>query len=185
MKRLVVTFLGGFALSLVGWVPAHGATSVVIDGGYKYTVVRPASETRCPSGGGNECGTFQLTGLGPADYVYVYGPTFEPTGELGCFYVDGTFTITLESDASTVSGPLNGIFCAPGNSGPRQQGRPSYGNPQGENDTIAFSGGTGQFAGLCGTVAFSEFDAGAYLVGSVHGVLSQRWVSAPVVSPES
>ena len=112
-----------------------------------------------------------MVGLGPADYVYMYGPTFEPTGEKGCFYVDGTFTIRLQSDGSTVSGPSAGVFCRPGDSG-NQRGTPSYGNPQSETDTIEFSGGTGQFAGLHGTVAFSEVDAGAYFAGSLKGTLT-------------
>jgi hypothetical protein len=172
MKRLLAMLLALAAATLCGAVSAQAATSITIDGSYNYTVVRPDSGSRCPSGLGNECGVFQLAVLGPADYVYVYGPTFDPTGKLGCFYVDGTFTITLQSDGSSVSGPSSGVFCAPGYSGPSQQGKPSYGNAQSENDTIRFSGGTGQFAGLQGTVAFSEFTAGAYLIGSVKGVLS-------------
>ena len=30
---------------------------------------------------------------------------------------DGTFTLTLQSDGSTTSGPLTGVFCNPGYSG--------------------------------------------------------------------
>jgi hypothetical protein len=172
MRRVLGGVLIGAATSLVAWVPAQAAVSVVLDGSYAYAITKPAwTGTRCPAGTADECGVFNMVGLGLADYAYVYGPTFEPTGKKGCFYVDGTFTITLQSDGSTVSGPLTGIFCGPGNSH-AQAGTPSYGNPQGENDTIAFSGGTGQFSGLSGTVAFSEFDAGAYFEGSLKGTLS-------------
>jgi hypothetical protein len=77
----------------------------------------------------------------------------------------------LQSDGSTVSGTSAGVFCRSGDSG-NQRGTPSYGNPQSETDTIEFSGGTGQFAGLQGTVAFSEFTAGSYFEGSLKGTLS-------------
>jgi hypothetical protein len=172
MKRFLALAIGVGAAALAFAPSAQATSTVSIDGSYKVIVVRPESGTRCPSGLGNECGVFQLTGLGAADYVYVYGPTFDPTGTRGCFYVDGTFTITLRSDGSSISGPSSGVFCAPGVSGPSQQGKPSYGNPQNEHDTILFSAGSGQFAGLHGAVDFSEADAGAYLVGSVRGVLS-------------
>jgi hypothetical protein len=172
MKRLLAMLLALAAATLCGAVSAQAATSITIDGSYNYTVVRPDSGSRCPSGLGNECGVFQLAVLGPADYVYVYGSAFEPTGNRGCFYIDGTFTITLQSDGSSVSGLLSGVFCAPGNSGPSQEGKPSFGNSQSENDTILFSGGTGQFTGLQGTVSFSEFTAGARLTGILEGTLT-------------
>ena len=86
-------------------------------------------------------------------------------------YIDGTFTITLQSDGSTVSGPLTGVFCGPGNSH-AQSGTPSFGNPRGETDAIRFSGGTGQFAGLQGTVAYSQQEAGAHAAATLRGTLS-------------
>ena len=170
MKRVLRVVVIGTAAAMFAWAPAVAATSVVIDGSFKTTEIRPQFTGRCPSGAGDECGVFTLVGLGPADYVYVYGPTFEPTGKKGCFNIDGTFTITLQADGSTVSGPLTGIFCGPGNSH-AQAGTPSYGNPRGENDSISFSAGTGQFAGLHGTVAYSEQEAGAHAEASLEGTL--------------
>jgi hypothetical protein len=159
------------AASFLGPAPAAASTSVQIDGSYFVTIVKPDwTGARCSSGAGDECGVMQFVGLGPADYVYVYGPTFEPTGKKGCFDIDGTFTITLHSDGSTISGPLTGVFCGPGGSH-AQAGTPSYGNPQGENDTIDFADGTGQFAGLHGTAAFSERTAGAWFAGTLTGSL--------------
>jgi hypothetical protein len=60
----------------------------------------------CPSlpPGSAECGTIDLVSLGTADWTYVFGPEFEPDGR--CFDVDGTLTLTLLSDGSTISGPL-------------------------------------------------------------------------------
>lgn len=171
MKRVLRIVVIGAAASLVAWVPAEAATSVTIDGSFKTTTILSQFTSRCPSGAGDECGVFTLVGLGLADYVYVYGPTFEPTDKKGCFNIDGTFTITLQSDGSTVSGPLTGVFCGPGNSH-AQSGTPSYGNPRGENDSISFGAGTGQFAGLHGTVAYSEQEAGAHAVASLKGALS-------------
>ena len=171
MRRVLRVFLVCAAVGLVALTSAQAATSVVLDGSYAYATIRSDFEGRCPAGTADECGVFNMVGLGPADYEYVYGPTFEPTGKKGCFYDDGTFTITLQSDGSTVSGPLSGVFCRPGNSG-AQRGTPSYGNPQSDNDTIDFSGGTGQFAGLSGTATFSEFTAGAYFEGRLKGTLS-------------
>ncbi len=172
MRRVLLVVLISTAACLVAWAPASAATSVVLDGSYKLAITKPEwTGTRCPAGTGDECGVFQMVGLGLADYAYVYGPTFEPTGKKGCFYVDGTFTVTLQSDGSTVSGLLTGVFCGPGNSH-QQAGSPSYGNPQSETDTIEFTEGTGQFAGLQGTVAFTEFTAGAYFEGSLKGTLT-------------
>jgi hypothetical protein len=48
----------------------------------------------------------------------------------------------------------------------------SYGNPFVEDDSIAFTGGTGQFAGLSGTASFHTFSAGARFTGTLKGTLS-------------
>jgi len=165
---------GSLALASVALLgqPAAATTSLSIDGSYFSTITKPDWQgTRCPSGEGDECGVFELVGLGPADYVYVYGPTFEPNGQRGCFDIDGTFAITLRSDGSRVSGPLLGVFCAPGESA-NQLGTPAYGGPHSEHDTIAFAGGTGAFAGLSGAVAFDKREAGAESRGTLTGTLS-------------
>src|SRR5205823_444168 len=79
-------------------------------------------------GAGDECGTMQLSGLGVADWAYVFGPAFVPDGR--CFDVDGTLTITLQSDGSTISGPLTGVLCPRASGTGHQHGGPkSYGNP--------------------------------------------------------
>jgi hypothetical protein len=170
MRRTLESILLGVAISLLAWLPAEASTPVTLDGSFAKVITKPTFTSLCPAGTGDECGVFQMVGLGPADYVYLYGPTFEPTGKKGCFNIDGTFTITLESDGSTVSGPLTGVFCGPGNSH-AQAGTPSYGNPKSEDDSIAFSGGSGQFAGLHGTAAFSQSSAGANWKGRLSGVL--------------
>jgi hypothetical protein len=171
MKLAIRSLVVGATLSVLMAAPAEASNSVTLDGSFAVTITKPAFTSRCPSGTGDECGVVQLIGLGAADYVYTYGPTFEPTGTKGCFNIDGTFGITLQSDGSMISGPLVGVFCVPGGSA-AQLGTPSYGGPRGENDSIDFSGGTGQFAGLHGVVAFTEFDAGARLQGSLNGTLS-------------
>lgn len=151
---------------------AAGAATVDLDGSFSYRITRPEwTGVRCPTGPGDECGVIQLEGLGAADYDYEYGPTFEPTGEQGCFHIDGTFTLTLQSDASTITGPLTGVFCAPGESG-KQRFTPAYGNPQRETDTVRFVSGTGRFEGLTGTAVFSQRIAGAHFRGTLSGVLS-------------
>jgi hypothetical protein len=48
----------------------------------------------------------------------------------------------------------------------------TYGNPFTEADTIAFSAGTGRFAGLSGTVAFHQAAAGALYSGTLKGTLA-------------
>lgn len=158
---------------MLAWLPAEASASITLDGSFARVITKPTYTltSRCPSGAGDECGTFQMVGLGPADYVYMYGPTFEPTGKKGCFNIDGTFSITLQSDGSTVSGPLTGVFCGPGNSHV-QVGTPAFGGPRSEDDTIAFGGGTGQFTGLHGAVAFSQSSAGAEWKGRLSGVLT-------------
>src|SRR6266496_5663666 len=72
--------------------------------------------------------------------AYVLGPTFEPNGR--CFDVDGTLTITLESDGNTISGPLTGVFCPRASeTGHQHAGAISYGNPFEEDDSIVFTDG--------------------------------------------
>jgi hypothetical protein len=170
--RLLGTAATLAVAGLVVAAPAAASTTLDLDGSISALVIKPDwTGSRCPTGGGDECGVVQFVGLGPADYVYVYGPTFAPNGTRGCFDIDGTFTITLRSDGSRVSGPLTGVFCGPGESA-HQIGTPSYGGPRGEDDTIGFSGGTGRFAGLRGTAAFSQREAGAELMGTLTGRLS-------------
>jgi hypothetical protein len=151
------------------------SSSVTLDGSFFKAFKLPSTDTiACPANAdGNECGVVWLAGLGPADYVYKYGPTFDPSGQMGCFDIDGWFTITLQSDGSSISGPLTGIWCKPGQSGDRQGGWNAYGNPFSESDTIAFADGTGQFATLHGSADFQQSSAGAawhgQLVGSLVG----------------
>jgi hypothetical protein len=175
MRRTLEGLLLGAAIGALAWLPAEASTPVTLDGSFDEVITRPTFTSLCPSGavqpGHGECGVLRMVGLGAADYVYVYGPTFEPTGKKGCYTIDGTFTITLESDGSTVSGPLTGVFCGPGNS-QAQVGTPSYGGPKSEHDSIAFGGGTGRFAGLHGTAAFSQSSAGARRRGTLSGVLT-------------
>jgi hypothetical protein len=119
----------------------------------------------------DECGTMQLVGLGEADWAYFFGPTFEPDGR--CFDVDGTLTITLQSDGSTISGPLTGRFCPrPSEAGDQHSFPHSFGAPFVEDDTVAFGDGTGQFEGLSGTANFHTFTAGATFKGTLTGTLS-------------
>jgi hypothetical protein len=163
--------MGAAATIVLAATPAAASASVRLDASFSTTVIKPDwTGTRCPSGAGDECGVLQLVGLGAADYVYIYGPTFEPDGR-GCFDIDGTFTITLQSDGSRISGPLTGLFCGPGESA-HQLGTPSYGGPHGENDRIDFNDGSGQFEGLHGTAAFSQREAGAQNKGTLIGTLS-------------
>ena len=95
-------------------VPAAASAAVDLDGSFSRAVHKRDyfdGSTCPPNVDGNECGVIQLVGLGPADFVYLYGPTFEPNGRRGCFDLDGTFTISLQSDGSTISGPLTGVLC--------------------------------------------------------------------------
>jgi hypothetical protein len=161
------------ALALMGGV-ATASSSVTLDGSFFRTFKRPSTDTnRCPQNvDGNECGVIEFAGLGAADYVYKYGPTFEPNGQMGCFDIDGTFTITLKSDGSSISGALTGVWCKPGGSGDRKGGFNSYGNPFAESDTIAFADGTGQFTGLGGNADFQQSAAGASWHGQLSGSLT-------------
>jgi len=152
--------------------PAAASASVDLDGSFSFTIIKPDwIGVRCPVDVGDECGVMQLVGLGPADYVYVYGPTFEPNGTRGCRDIDGILTITLQSDGSRISGALSGVFCNPGESA-HQRRTPSYGNPQREDDSVEFADGSGQFEGLHGTAWFREHIAGARFQGTLTGTLT-------------
>jgi hypothetical protein len=159
------------ATGIVAAAPAGASASVSLDGSFSTALIKPNFAGLCPSGVADECGTMQLVGLGPADWAYVFGPTFVPDGR--CFEVDGTLTITLQSDGSTISGPLSGVFCPrPSATGHQHAGAISYGNPFVEDDSVAFAGGTGQFAGLSGAASFHTSDAGASFKGTLNGTLS-------------
>ena len=156
------------ATVIVGVAAAGASASVSLDGSFSTRIVKPDFVGNCSPG---ECGTIQLVELGTADWTYAFGPTFEPNGR--CFNVDGTFTLVLQADGSTISGPLTGILCPRLSDVAHQHvGLISYGNPFIEDDTIAFAGGTGQFAGVSGTATFHTFEAGARFTGTLEGTLS-------------
>lgn len=169
IRRLLLIVL---ATGIVAVAPAGASASVLLDGSFSTVVVKPDFTGSCPSVvEPGECGTIQLAGLGAADWTYVFGPTFEPDGR--CFDVDGTFTIRLQSDGSTISGPLTGVFCPrPSDTAHQHSGAISYGNPFVEDDTIAFANGTGQFQALSGTASFHTSGAGARFKGTLNGTLS-------------
>lgn len=169
LRAFFVSAAAILAAAVAASSPAGASTELTLDGSYNTVIVKPQYVPLCPHG--IECGSIELIGLGTADWVYVFGPTFDPIGR--CFNVDGTITFTLRSDASAISGPLTGVFC-PGPSGTAQEhsGTISYGNPFHEDDVITFTTGTGQFAGLTGSAAFHTFFAGARsrttLAGTLH-----------------
>ncbi len=167
----MTTFRRTFVVILaVGAVaaPASGASaSITLDGAFSAAVTKPSFAGLCPSGAADECATIQLAGLGAADWAYTFGPTFQP--EDRCFDVDGAFS---QSDGSTISGPLTGVFCPrPSGTAHDHAGAISYGNPFTEQDTILFANGTGQFEGLSGTATFDPSAAGARFTGTLSGTL--------------
>ena len=83
MRPSLRSILLGASRSVLAWAPAAETNSITLNGSFSLTVTKPEFTTKCTSGAGNECGVLQLAGLGAADYVYVYGPTFEPTGTKG------------------------------------------------------------------------------------------------------
>ena len=151
---------------------AAASTSLKLNGSFSIAIIKPDfTGLNCTIGAlhGDQCGVIQIAGLGAADFVYEFGPAFDPIDK-NHFAIDGTFTIILQSDGSTISGPLTGVFYAP--SLPGAPGRQhSYGNPNSENDSVAFAGGTGQFAGLHGTANYQQFLAGARYRGTLTGTL--------------
>jgi len=170
MTRTYQILLAVLAMIGLAVAPASASTTVVLNGSFDRTVLKPefTGSTCAPDVNGDECGVLQFTGLGAADYIYVYGPTFEPNGTRGCFTIDGTFTIRLESDGSTISGPLGGVFCSlSGRRTPQ-----AYRNPFTEEDSINFGNGTGRFAALRGTAIFQQSAAGARNRGTLVGTLS-------------
>jgi hypothetical protein len=166
--RVLVVVLTTAAM---GVAAAGASASVTLEGSFSTATVKKDFVSLCPSKVADECGTIQLSGLGIADWTYAFGPTFEPNGR--CFDVDGTFTLVLQADGSTISGPLTGTFCPLLSDVAHQHvGAISYGNPFVEDDTVALADGTGQFAGLSGTASFHTFAAGARFKGTLSGILN-------------
>lgn len=113
----------------------------------------------------------ELAGLGTAEFAYSFGPTFEPNGP--CFDVDGTFTLTLQSDGSAITGGLTGQYCPrPSPTAHGHAGQVSYGNPWTEDDTVHFTAGSGEFEGLSGTATFHTEAAGAHIASTLSGTLN-------------
>lgn len=158
------------AMVVLTATPAASSSAVTLEGSFSTVVTKPNFEAFCPSHVADECGTIQLVGLGAADWAYVFGPTFQPNGR--CFDVDGTFSLRLQSDGSTVSGPLSGLFCPdPSATGHRHGGPESFGNPFSEDDIIVLAGGTGQFNGHSGNATFHTQSAGAVFKGTLNCTL--------------
>ena len=85
---------------------AAASASLGLNGSFSTTVLKPDNVSlSCTIGAfqGQQCGVIQLAGLGAADFVYEFGPTFDPIDK-NHFTIDGTFTIILRSDGSTISG---------------------------------------------------------------------------------
>ncbi len=160
-------------LGLAPLIPASATTQLTLDGKFVANILRPEfSGSLCSSGTADYCGTMELAGLGIADFAYYFGPAFEPNGK--CFDVDGTFTLTLQSDGSTITGPLTGQFCPTLSATAHEHGvgTVSWGNPYTEDDTVNFTAGSGQFEGLSGAATFHTQAAGARLVSTLSGTLN-------------
>ncbi len=156
---------------------AAASDSLTLNGSFAYVFPRPAvlagSTGLCPSGVAYVCGPIQLDGLGAAEWTWMSGHNWEPTGEKGCFYgIGNTFTLTLESDGSTISGPTTAIYCIyVSDTGLQHENGLAWGNPFVEDDTIQLANGTGQFAGLHGNAMLHVSVAGANYQGSLAGTL--------------
>jgi hypothetical protein len=173
MKSKLGAAIAAATFVLVGSTGAIAGGTLDINGAFSIRVTKPEFTSHCTAGTGDECGSIDLVGIGIADWNYVFGPTFLPTGQKGCFMVDGTFSLTLQSDHSFISGPLVGVFCSPQAAIAHQHvGLISYGNPFHEDDSIALAGGTGRFVGYQGTVTFHTFGAGAVFQGTLTGSLA-------------
>jgi hypothetical protein len=173
MYRTARLLLIALATAIVGVAAPSASASVTIDGSFSTATAQKDFLGLCPSKVADECGTMQLVGLGTADWAYTFGPTFDRDGR--CYDVDGSLTITLQSDGSTISGPLTGVFCPLLSDVAHQHvGAIAFGNPFREDDTVALANGTGQFQGLSGTATFHTFDAGARFKGTLNSILSGR-----------
>jgi len=167
---LRISALLAIAFSSTG---AIAGDALEINGAFSNRVTKPNFTGLCPSHVANECGSIDLIGIGIADWTYVFGPTFLPTGQRGCFTVDGTFSLTLQSDKSFISGPLVGVFCArEADIAHQHVGAISFGNPFYEDDAIQLGNGTGRFLGFHGTAVFHTFSAGAVFQGTLTGSLT-------------
>lgn len=152
----------------------HAAASeaITLNGSFAYFLTPQTTLSTCDSGIADGCGIIQMDGLGAADWTYTYGPTAEPTGENGCFYENGTFTLTLHSDGSTITGASTGVFCRQISDAARHhESYNSHGNPWVQDDTIQLMDGTGQFAGLYGTALLHTWSYGAVFDGTLTGTL--------------
>jgi len=152
-------------------VPAGASASVTLDGSFSIAVQKPNFAGICPSGVADECGTMQLIGLGAADWAYV---SVRPSSQTAAA---SPWTAPSRSCCSQTGarspGPLTGGFCPrPSATGHQHRSPKSFGNPFVEDDSVAFAGGTGQFAELFGVASFHTFSAGARFKGTLIGTLS-------------
>ncbi len=160
------------ATALFAVPPAAASDTVTLNGSFSYLYLRPTATGLCPSGAGDACGFIQMDGFGAADWAWVSNHDFTQ-GENGCWYGTATFTLTLRSDDSTISGPTTAVYCPTiSDNGGQHESPNSFGNPFVEDDTIQLADGTGQFAGFSGTAILHVFGAGATYKGTLTGTLS-------------
>src|SRR5947209_1718380 len=105
MKSKLGGAIAAATFVLINSTGAIAGDTLELNGAFSTRVTKPTFTSTCPAGTANECGSIELVGIGIANWNYVFGPTFVPTGQKGCFMVDGTFSLTLQSDHSFISGP--------------------------------------------------------------------------------
>src|SRR5512138_3731016 len=108
-------FMLVLAMALFAVQPAAASQAITLNGSFVYFFPRQAalagSTGLCPSGIAFVCQTVQLDGLGAADWTWTDNNTWAPNGDPGCYNGTATFTLTLRSDGSTISGPTTAIYC--------------------------------------------------------------------------
>ena len=159
MSRLIRATLIASMLILSSVIPALAQTTVELEGHFREGFGRAASSDLCdlepPF-----CGDGSVRGLGQATTL---------------FFPDGTKTITLESDGSTlVMHETLVLFETPGASGEAPGAQSSFGNPY----TIVVTWeadpelSTGIFAGATGSGTTSVVAAGDVIIVTTEGTLT-------------
>ena len=144
MKRLLVLVVTAFVVGLASAGAAGASTTVAWKATFPEQFGGPNhSPFTCAPG--TSCGSGEVTGLGQAQDVIVFGG--------GCGGACDVRTLTFADGSTIVVEETASNFQTPGNSQPNPN---SYGNPFSLDLSDTIVGGTGRFAGASGARAVTS-----------------------------
>jgi hypothetical protein len=160
VKRLLVLVVTAFVVGLASAGAAGASTTVAWKATFPEQFGGPNhSPFTCAPG--TSCGSGEVTGLGQAQDVIVFGG--------GCGGACDVRTLTFADGSTIVVEETASNFQTPGNSQPNPN---SYGNPFSLDLSDTIVGGTGRFAGASGSASGHVKVAGGTAIINLSGTVT-------------